>query len=364
MALPASSRRRVWFGGTICGCGLLAIVLPLLRADPNKVPGEASDGRTPVVRGSGDGSATPLAMAQATIQARKKGGPGGGVARNDRLAGLQSDIEVAARHLKDGKVEEFIEDFFPVDELRAIREQTTVRDAARDPRLSPELLKRLASVISLCAKAKPELSQGDGVATFEVVLVPEKATEISKAPEAFKKVIEVGPLPGFGSDLKTALGTAAQRLKEKDMEGFVLGFFPLQEAQHLKSSGELADLLYVIQENPRMAAVMQQDLLAMQQAQPVLTENDTLAEFKLKVSTGPVTRNAPGSPAGTANGERTIRLQLTGGHWRMFDFVSPVRKQINELSAKSADDSPEPIVVRWERLGSRWRLRALDFIEP
>lgn len=368
MTLPTSSLKRSWIYGALSGCGLFTIVFPLLWADAHKASADVKGLQPTISRDIPDARSAPTVLAQATIQRKSKEGPTGEAGSKDRLAALKSDAEQAVQQLEAGQVEEFIEEYFPVNELRAIREQTTVRHAARDPRLSKQLLKRLATLIALCSKARPVLSQGEGIATFEVALVPEKASEIVKTPEVPKKPAVPAPLPGFGSDLSASLSKAVELLIAKDMEGFVLGFFPLEEAQHLKSSGELADLVYVIQENPQMARVMLQDLQAMQKATPVLTERNTIAEFKFKLKSGPLAANAPVNPqvsgSGTGDTERTLRLQLTDGHWRLFDFASPVRKQVNELVGKKADDTPEGIIVRWERFGSRWRLHALDFIEP
>lgn len=350
MPLSLSSRHRAGICSAVLGCGLLGLVIPLLWAESDGSTGTAGSEQSPVARDSREGRPAPILLAQATKESKKKEAATGESGTKDRMAALQSDAEQAAKQLEEGKLVDFIENYFPVNDLRGIREHMTVRQAARDPRFTKPILQRMAAAITLCAKAKPVLSQGDGIATFEVTLVPPKTEAVEETPKP-APTIAVGPLPGYGKDLSKALKAAADQVKKKEWEKFVLAFYPLPEAQHLKGSGQLADLLYVIEENPQMAVVIQQDLDAMQKAKPVLTDKDSTAEFKL---------------TGKADEELVIRLQLVDGNWRLNDFASPVRKQIAELaSGKSAGaNSPEAIVVKWERIGSRWRLLGLEFIEP
>lgn len=262
------------------------------------------------------------------------------------ISALQADCVRAASLLEKQNFREFIEEYFPVNDLRILRERSQLQRASQDPRLLGTVRTRLASALRLCAKAVPQMSLENGVATVEIVL-PEMKSDPEPAVSPKSLAVIPEELRGFGADLDKALENAFQSAKAGEWETIVTDFYPLSEVRHLRASLELGEQINIIRQLPAMQTTFIRDLDMMRGEKPVFSEGNTVAEWKLILG----------------REEHPVRLQLQNGHWRLFDSVKGLRQQAQELINQKKENPPDGTLFRWERFGDRWRLLSLDVLE-
>jgi hypothetical protein len=263
---------------------------------------------------------------------------------------VKAAVSRAAQLLKDQKHEEFIEEYFPVDRLRAARAADPtngVQRVAQSMQAAPQRVQKLIELLERCESLQPSVDRPRGEAVF--VLAPVLAAEDGEEPSA-QNTAAGSPANGLGDDLSEVLKQAAELLRRKAHADFVTSMFPVKELDRIQlREGGMDEILLVLEQQPQMVQAMLQDLEELQTLDPAKSEAD-LIEFELPP---PVKSEPP----------RIVRFQLVGGNWRCFDNSSQMRAQIRQYAAGAAGPAPGETTIPWERIGQDWRLSSLDFLQ-
>lgn len=256
-------------------------------------------------------------------------------------ADLPLELLSALAYLDDGDFTGFVEQYYPPEHVRRLREMPGgVAGFTEEWAKHPTDVETLQTYVRFCSRHPAAEERGGTLARFDV-----PTEEDSPANAAADKVP-----PGLGDDLEVVLKSAISLLETGNLRGFVLNLFPEPEARRLQGSADLEDLILVLNDQQAMVSTMLADLITLQTLTPTVA--DGVAGFKQVVA--------------TARGDRihTVRFQLINGNWRFYDNVSAARSRIDQFSPAALDIDRDRPVVRWEMLGSRWRLHSLDFLRP
>jgi hypothetical protein len=264
--------------------------------------------------------------------------------------GVNAAVTRAIKLLKDKDYEPFIEEFFPVDRLRAARKADAangVQRVAQSMVAAPQRVQKLIEVLTRCQSVQPTIDSPRGEAVF--VLSPILA-EAAGEGESAQNPGAGSSVEGLGDDLDSVLAQAVQLLQRKDYAGFVASLFPVSEVERIQLRENGTDeILLVLEQQPQMIGAMLRDLSKLRSLDPVTSTAD-LVEFELPP---PVESEPP----------RIVRFQLVDGNWRFFDNSSQMRAQIRQYAAGHAGPAPGEMTITWERLGQDWRLSSLDFLQ-
>src|SRR5262249_19193200 len=140
---------------------------------------------------------------------------------------------------------------------------------------------------------------------------------------------------------------AIKLLEGGDMAAFVERLFPVTEIARLRQGEQLPALLQQFKDAPELTAAMLADLKRMQGAKPELAEKGQVAVFKLAAEKD--------QPA------RTVKLQKSGGDWRLFDDAPRVAAEF----VRQAKLTPRSTVmnVQMELIGGNWRFVELPMLQ-
>ena len=259
----------------------------------------------------------------------------------EHQAMLLKDIEHALSLLKDDKVEQFIEDYYPIDMARKLRQLNRVTNAASDLRRTKSVLKRFESKLTKCQAGTIEGTN------HEVLFMPATepaAAEVPATPAAPVKPVEPD-LKGYGGDVTKALQLAIADLKAKKYDAFIQQMLPVSEVVRLNEYELVAETALVFEQNPALAAAMIADL-------------EALAKLPLKAVGDTVTATLVGRDKNET--KREVRFQKVGGSWRFYDQVTETRTQIEQLSARAEKMQSNPAafepILKFERIREHWRL--------
>ena len=257
----------------------------------------------------------------------------------EHQAMLLQDIEHALALLKDDKVEQFIEDYYPIDIARKLRQANRLTNAASDLRRTKAVLKRFESKLTKCQTGVIEGTNNDALIMPAAVAVDEVA------PVTPTKPAEDASVKGYGGDLKSGLRLAIADLKAKKFEIFVQYMLPVSEVTRLSSNELLAETARVFEDNPKLALAMIADL-------------EALAKLPQKADGDTVTATLIGRDKNES--QREVRFQKVGGSWRFYDQLTEAQAQIDQLSSRSEKMQSDPTafepILKFERIREHWRL--------
>ncbi len=254
---------------------------------------------------------------------------------------LLQDIEHALSLLKEDKVEQFIEDYYPIDVARKLRQLNRVTNAANDLRRTKSVLKRFESKLMKCQTGTMEGTNHD--ALFMPAAEP-AAADVPATPTASAKPAETA-VKGYGGDVNKALQLAIADLKAKKYDAFIQQMLPVSEVDRLSENELVQETALVFEQNPALAVAMIADL-------------EALAKLPLKAVGDTVTATLVGRYKNEA--KREVRFQKVGGSWRFFDQVTETQTQIEQLSARAEKMQSNPAafepILKFERIREHWRL--------
>ena len=259
----------------------------------------------------------------------------------EHQAMLLKDIEQALSLLKDDKIEQFIEDYYPIDVARKLRQLNRVTNAANDLRRTKSVLKRFESKLTKCQTGTMEGTNND------VLFMPAAepvAAEVPATPVAPAKPAETA-VKGYGGDVNKALQLAIADLKAKKYDAFIQQMLPVSEVDRLNENELVAETVLVFAQNPTLATAMIADL-------------EALAKLPLKAVGDTATATLVGRDKNEA--KREVRFQKVGGSWRFYDQVTETQTQIEQLSARAEKMQSNPAafepILKFERIREHWRL--------
>lgn len=265
----------------------------------------------------------------------------------EQRAILLEDVTRAQTLLKADKIEQFIEDYYPINLVRPARQRQVIGNMANDLRRSKAVLKRMEKKLEQCQSGTIEGNDTD------VTFMPGTEPPTAKpAEEPVVKAPSVKPaiptLPGYGKELLPALALASADLKAEKFPEFVEKMLPVTEVARLTASEQLESTAQVLTDNPKMVQSMLADMAEIAQLKPKSVGN--LVQVTL-----------PGRSKGET--PREIRFQLVGGSWRFFDQSSEVETQVGMLLEKAEKQEANPgalgAVLKFERIRDHWRLLEL-----
>lgn len=256
-------------------------------------------------------------------------------------ASLGTDIGNALQLLEQKKYAEFMERFAPAEELRRIRRADATDQAAKAFTQRPEAAKKLLDLLKSLKDRKPRFDSSGNLATFEFDSTPPAEREPAPA-----KVVATPPAPkppqGFGKDWKKAVASAQQALQADKAEEFIDKFLSVSESVRLQNPENRGPFLLRLKSLPEVKKQILADLKAMASLKPEMSDDGKVASFVLKGEDIP---------------DRTVRLSLESGDWRLFDGNQRVEEWIRKNEqAKPASAPPRSTTrVEFERLGDGWR---------
>lgn len=317
-------------GGGLVLAGLAVAVLLgsgglLAGADPLKKPAKA-----PVVKAPADAKLVP-----ATAKTLPSSGPDAAHSES-----LQADIDRALALISEDKLEELIQDYYPVEMVRALRKKQTTANVANDLRRAKAVLRKLQDRLTRSRNGRLD-GNNDEVVTFPSN-EPAADAAIPATPAEQSSNSEV---PGYGDDLQAALEAAIIDLKANEFEAFIQKMLPVSAVEKLLADEQLAFTAKQYELYPEMAQATIADLEAIRQLS-VKPEGD-LVRLQLSGRT-------PGEK------EREVRLQRVGGSWRFYDQASELQPGIDRLMERgeklAADPNAFEPLLKFERIRDHWRL--------
>ena len=264
----------------------------------------------------------------------------------EQRAILLEDVTRAHTLLKTDGIEQFIEDYYPINLVRPARQRQVIGNMANDLRRSKATLKRLEKKLEQCQAGT--INGNDSDVTFMPPAEPAPAKPAVVAP-VVKPVVQVAPAPaGYGKELLPALTLASADLKAGKFKVFVEKMLPATEVARLTTSEQIETTTQVLTDNPEMVKSMLADMAEIAKLKPKAVEN--LVQVTL-----------PGRTKGET--PREIRFQLVGGSWRFFDQSSDVHAKREVLMEKAGNMEANPgafePVLKFERIREHWRLLEL-----
>ncbi len=251
---------------------------------------------------------------------------------------LLKDLEHALSLLKDDKLEDFIEDYYPIEMARGLRKRDSLTKTANDLRRTKSVLKRFESKLTQCQTGLIEGNNND------VVFMPVEGAAEVPVPAA-ASVTTDAPVKGYPGELKQALPLAIADLKAKKYEVFIQQMLPVSEVSRLTSNELVAETALVFKEHPTLAVAMIADL-------------EVIAKLPLKVEGNLIKATVP--PRDKNDVQREVRFQKVGGSWRFFDQTTEAQAQIDQLAARADKMQSQPAafepILKFERIREHWRL--------
>lgn len=259
---------------------------------------------------------------------------------------VKADLANAIKAIESSDYLTYIEMYESIERLRELREKGLVESVARAMARNPVNSKFLAALKEM-EKQEPKIDSVRGVATFEFDLPADEPVR-SADPKEVR-----GPKapPGFGSDLSKVIVEAEKTLAAKEYEKFVNAMLPPLVAGHFDPY-RTRSLVETLRTDPQMVKRMSDDLKAMKERQPELSDDGATASFKLG-------EKPPGTKgATTADVERVIKFSLIDGDWRFFSEAARVTGHLIDFGNRRARDAH--VTIRMERIGGNWRLLPFD----
>jgi hypothetical protein len=342
-----------WFL-VISGCGGTP---PAPPAPPPTAPNAATPtapATSPDAQPTAPGTGTPAAVAPTTSPATP-------ATPADEVRAALVDARTL---LEQKKFKEFIENYFPAEALRKMRQNNALDEQAA--RLAGEPQTRLLhDLIKFLESQTPQISEDGGVATFTVPEdwrdvanaapgtvpgdVPDKTPTVPQTRATAPLELSTEPVPGYSGELASVLEQAVGSLQADDLKAFIENMFPIGEVQRLRGAEPYAEVLERLEQYPDMKTQMIADLQAAAKTKAVMDETGTVATITLP-GRG---KNAP---------ERTLQFEQVEGHWRLFNAAGPIRETI---AAQLKNEPPELPTqpgrlgrrkFQLERLGTQWRI--------
>lgn len=259
-------------------------------------------------------------------------------------ADLAADIDEAIRVVEAGEFQKFLERYAPVEVLRKMRQEDMLDQAAAIMARQPQNQAQLLAVLRALQEKTPRYDKSRGLAVIDfdpfASGVPEAADELHLPTTAELK------LTGLGDDLPKALAQAIKLLEAGDMAAFVERLFPPGEVARLRQGEQLTALLQQFKDTPELQTAMLADFKRMQGVKAELADKGEVAIFKLAAEKT--------QPA------RTVKLQKSGGDWRLIDAAPRVSAEF----VRQAKLKPRGGVttVQMELIGGNWRFVELPML--
>ena len=147
----------------------------------------------------------------------------------------------------------------------------------------------------------------------------DESDEKSKRSRFPKELVkEKNPYPtivGYGDDLPTVLEKATADLEEGKLSEYLTHMLPVSELK----VHDIARLEQRLKNTPNAVSQIIKDLEEMADSEPELQENGSVAAYKISTSIR------------TRSSNRTVKLQKTGDHWRLYDNLSALQKSYSQL---------------------------------
>jgi hypothetical protein len=218
-----------------------------------------------------------------------------------------------------------------------MRQEDVVDQAATMLAQQPQGKVKLLAVLQALKKQTPRYDKSRGLAALDFDPV---ASGVPEAPIDLK-LPATGELKltGFGDDLAKTIAEATKLLEKGEIATFVERLFPATEIARLMQNDQMAALLQQFKDTPELQTAMLTDLQRMQATKAELTEKGQVAVFKLAAN-----KELPA---------RTVKMQKTGNHWRLFDDGPRVTVEL----ARQSKLKPQSSVmnVQMELIGGNWR---------
>jgi hypothetical protein len=250
---------------------------------------------------------------------------------------LATDLDEAIRIVEAGEFKKFLERYAPVELLRKMRQEDVVDQAATMLAQQPKGKAQLLAVLKALKKQTPRYDKSRGLATLEF---DPQASGVPEAPIELK-LPATGELKlvGLGDDVAKTIVEATKLLEKGEIGTFVERLFPATEIARLAQNDQMAALLQQLKDNPEMKTALLADLKRMQATKAELTEKGQVAVFKLAAS-----KELPA---------RTVKMQKTGDHWRLYDDGPRVAAELTRQSKLKPQSSV--MNVQMELIGGNWR---------
>ncbi|GAB4136361.1 MAG: hypothetical protein Tsb009_03350 [Planctomycetaceae bacterium] len=272
---------------------------------------------------------------------------------------LEEEVHAAL----DGAIEAFekkdfktlLEKYAPVEALqRARREEggldEAVKEMERGLKKNTDAYQEILTQMKNARKVTPTFDKDKTFATFKIT-VKHEASQLKLGEAPLLKEINPNPnVLGYGKDLNAALKQAIADLESGKISDFLAHMLPVSELKLNK----IDDLTAKLKARPDVIKQMITDLKQMaKKGEPIMQENDTVALYNIdivdaKTGNAVIIKKQPAY--------RPVKLQLTGGHWRLFDNTTPMQNAYKKNFEKLQPGSTQTSFFYMEKIGSDWRM--------
>ncbi|MEO1994344.1 MAG: hypothetical protein ABGZ17_03625, partial [Planctomycetaceae bacterium] len=274
------------------------------------------------------------------------------VAKADPKAQVRAALKDAVQLLEQKNYNRFINYYFPVNQLRQVRKSTGYARAIFQLVRTPQAVNRWRVLLQAGVQADIVLHPRGYEARIEVEVKPAdpKAEETTDAPpEPELAQVEI---VGFGSELKPAIQSAITALESKDYQTLVSHMFPISQLSRMQPLDDNAPIIQRLKAHPEMSAAMLADFQHMRDQTPALNADKSVATYRIPGTKVQITRQR-----NMTTPDRTVRLQKTGEHWRLFDSAAAYHQQIAQQYSNGPTELRATLVL--EKFGDQWRLQEL-----
>lgn len=262
-----------------------------------------------------------------------------GFAADKPEASLAADLSAAQKLLEQGKYAEFMERFAPAEELRRIRQADAMDQAAKAISQRPEAAKKLVELLKDLKARKPTFDSSGGYATFEIETGGAANPEPPPTPPVAKKVA-VFAMEGYDGELGEVVAAALKSLEAGEDGTFADKLLPVSAALKLQEEDARAAYLARLKQLPAVRKRMVDDLKAIAELKPEMSEEGKVATFTLSGEDVP---------------DRTIRFEKNRTSWRLADGSEKVTASIDAASQVKLVAPRSRTRVEFEKLGGGWR---------
>jgi hypothetical protein len=258
-------------------------------------------------------------------------------------ASLATDLDAAQKLLEQKKYAEFMERFAPAEELRRIRRADAMDQAAKAFTQRPEAAKKVQDILKSLKDRKPRFDSSGSLAVFEFDSTPPAEPKPAQPSVVVPTPAKKAPPPrGFGNDLTKAIAAAQQAVQADKMEEFIDKFLSASESSRLQDPDSRQTFLLRLKQLPQVKNQILADLKTIASLKPEMSEEGKVASWVLKGKDVP---------------DRTIRLRVFDGDWRLFDGNERIVEWDRKIEQSKPVDAParSQTRVEFERLGNGWR---------
>jgi len=267
-------------------------------------------------------------------------------------AQVRAALKDAVELLEQKNYNRFINYYFPVDQLRQVRKSTGYTRAIFQLIRTPQAVNRWRMLLQAGVNADIVIHPRGYEARIEVDVKPADPQAEEPADGPLEPELAQVEIVGFGSELKPAIQSAIAALESKDYQTLVSHMFPISQLSRMQPLDDNAPILQRLKAHPEMSAAMLADFQHIRDQAPALNADKSVATYRIPGTTVPITRQRK-----MTTPDRTVRLQKTGEHWRLFDSAAAYHQQIAQQYSNGPTELRATLVL--EKFGDQWRLQEL-----